>query len=113
MTWPEIYNQLKYWIPLTTVCTMIYRAYRQASKSITDWADKLMSNHLTDIQAATERSAVLLEEVRDNQISQGVKVDLVAIHSAKVASDLEKHEQEDGKVQRDILTTLEVLKDRS
>jgi len=113
MTWPEIYNQLKYWIPLTTVCTMIYRAYRQASKSITDWADKLMSNHLTHIQAATERSAVLLEEVRDNQAVQLEKAIYTAESVQKVAVDLEHHEQEDGKVQHDILTALEVLKDRS
>jgi len=113
MTGTQIYDAVKYWLPVTTFFTVGYSAYRSVLAKVTIWGNKLLENHLKHIQSATEESAKVLKEVRDNQISQGVKVDLVAAHVAKVANDLEKHEEADGEVQHQILTALEVLKDRT
>ena len=100
-----IYEAAKYWLPLLSICTLVYRAYRKATRGITMWADKLMLNHLTHIQTATEKSATLLEEVRDD----GKRTIELTI---QVARDLKDHQAKDDQIQGNILRDLAVLKDR-
>lgn len=38
-----------------TLATFIYRSYRKAKASITEWADTLLDNHATHMQASLER----------------------------------------------------------
>lgn len=100
-----IYEAAKYWLPLLSITTLVYRAYRKATRGITMWADKLMFNHLTHIQTATEKSATLLEEVRDDG-KRTIELTL------QVARDLKDYQALTGKAQGDILRDLAVLKDR-
>jgi hypothetical protein len=106
MTELQAYEALKFWLPITSGFTFVYGAYRSLKKSIGAWADMLLNNHLHSIEINTKQSAALLTEVRDD----GRKV---AENVAQVASDLKVHEGKDDEVQHSILSTLEVLKDRS
>ena len=91
MTAPDVYAALKFWLPMVTAFGLIIRAYHSAAGGITSWADKLLNNHLSHIQAGTERTATLLEQSQ---------------------RELKMYQKEDSAVQRNIVTALEVLKDR-
>lgn len=47
-----------------TLCTFIYRGYRKAKASVTEWANHLLENHATHMQASLAR----IEEQGDTQI---------------------------------------------
>jgi hypothetical protein len=99
------YEILKFWLPLISGFGLVIHGYRSAENGISAWADSLLNNHLHSIQAATEKTAATLVEVRDDGRKAATEV-------AKVRENLQKHQDADEKVQREILTTLEVLKDR-
>src|SRR5208282_5633904 len=107
MTGNQMYDAIKFWLPITTAFTVVYGAYRNVLTKVTIWGNQLLENHLTHIQSATEDSARVLKEVRDNQATQLVQATTTAVAVAKVAVDLEKHEEADGEVQQKILTALE------
>jgi len=91
MTAPDIYAAIKFWLPMVTAFGLIIKAYHSATTGITSWADKLLNNHLSHIQAATERTATLLEQAQREQ---------------------KEYQAKDAEVQQGIVTSLEVLKDR-
>lgn len=105
MTGQAIYEIIKFWLPLISGFGLVIKAYKSASSGITQWADSLLNNHLSHIQDATEKSASLLQEVRDDHRAAQVEV-------AGVRSDLKAHEAQALAVQQQILTGIEVLKDR-
>lgn len=76
---------------MTTAFGLVIGAYRSAAKGITSWADKLLNNHLSHIQIATEQTAMLL---------------------AQAQKDQKEYQDKDARVQQTIVTSLEILKDR-
>jgi len=118
-----VYEALKYWGPLLTICTLVWRAYHRVTDKVTVWADRLMHNHLAHIQAATEVSAKLLAAVYGHSQTAAIEVEKVAVDLKEyrtwvegVTRDLDKalreHADHDDKVQAEILRDLAVLKDR-
>lgn len=105
MNGPVIYEFVKFWLPVLTGFGMVFKAWRVARGGVTKWADSLLNNHLTHIQIATEQSAKLLVEVRDDH--RVAKQEITGIRS-----DLHTHEVATLAVQQQILTGIEVLKDR-
>jgi hypothetical protein len=91
MTAPDVYAALKFWLPMVTAFGLIIKAYHSAAGGITSWADKLLNNHLSHIQAATEKTAALLEQSQKEQ---------------------KAYQEKDALVQHDITTSLAILKDR-
>ena len=94
---------LRWWVPLVSVSVLVWKAYADAKKSVREWADKLFENHLAHIQAASEQGAASLQRLVEYQHDSAVAVQ-------KVAVDLEAHEQQDARVQAEILSGIEVLK---
>lgn len=105
MTGEAIYEIVKFWLPIATAFGLVIRGWKSAKGGVTQWADLLLNNHLSHIQTATEASASLLKEVRDNGVSAAAAV-------AQISQDLRLHEDSTLKVQRDILVGIEILKDR-
>ena len=108
-----IYALIKFWVPIATGFGLVIKAYFAVKHGvqgwktdITSWADALLNNHLNHIQAATETTANLLVEMRDANHQSAMAV-------ARVATDLRDHQEASMVVQHQILTGLEVLKDRS
>jgi hypothetical protein len=87
MTALAFYAALKFWLPMLTAFGLVIKAYKSAKVGVTAWADALLNNHLAHIQAATEATASLLREAQEYQ-------------------------RKDAETQRQIITSLEVLKDR-
>jgi hypothetical protein len=91
MTAIALYAAVKFWLPLLTAFGLVIKAYGSTKRGITAWADTLMNNHLSHIQAATEETARLLRDA--------------------IKSD-EEHRKADLEVLQEIKTGIEVLKDR-
>lgn len=91
MTLAVFYAALKFWLPIITAFTMVYKAYGSAKTGITAWADKLLNNHLSHIQSATEETANLMRE--------------------SIQAD-SKYREQDARVQQEIITGIEILRDR-
>ena len=117
MTAAILYAAFKFWLPLLTAFTFIYKGWKSATRGVTDWADSLLNNHLSHIQRYTEETAIavkqyaaaslaLLEEIRDDGKAAANAV-------AQVRSDLKGHQDDDMDIQGKILLGIEVLKDRT
>lgn len=89
-----IYEELKYWLPVVTLMTLVVKAFFSSKRAVGEYADKLLNNHLAHIEAYSERAALASES------------------GAKSAENLAKQIGEMARDQRDILTGIEVLKDR-
>lgn len=57
-------------ITWVTLCGFIYNGYRKAKSSVTTWADTLIQNHATHIQAAVEEQAAVLGRIESQQDRQ-------------------------------------------
>jgi uncharacterized membrane protein YgcG len=42
-------------LPWITIAGLLYRGYRKAKTSVTEWADTLLDNHATHMQASLAR----------------------------------------------------------
>jgi hypothetical protein len=91
MTAIAFYAALKFWLPMVTAFVLVIKAYRTLSSGVTTWADKLLNNHLSHIQTATEATATLL---------------------AQSHKDQQEYQKKDAETQQSIITSLEILKDR-
>ena len=101
----QFHDALTYWLPLLTICTIVYRAWNKATARVGAYADKLLKNHLSHIQENTAASAALLTEMRD-----GSKQTLELTRT--VHESLNLHMADDLKIQGEILKDLAILKDR-
>lgn len=106
----EIYEQLKYWLPVTTVLGLLFKAYTKARNSMSIWAGALIDNHMTHIQAATEKASDAVVQLanyhRDMLDSQHSMVS--TLHDMK--TELHEYAKDSLDVQSNIVTNLEVVK---
>jgi hypothetical protein len=51
------YDSLRFWLPLVSGFAIVVKAYMSAKKSVGEWASRLLNNHLSHIQAATQETA--------------------------------------------------------
>jgi hypothetical protein len=79
----EAYEFVKYWFPLITISLMIRKGWKSFKESIDAWADKMLNNHLTHIQSATETTVQLLREMKEDRKATAVKVEAVRIDLIK------------------------------
>lgn len=116
MTAIALYAALKFWLPMVTAFILICKGYTSGVNKLTTWADKLLNNHLSHIQTATEataatmlthaaKSALLLEEIRTDGSAAALSV-------AQVATNLKDAERRSTERQTEILRDLAILKDR-
>lgn len=116
MTALAFYAALKFWLPMLTGFTFVYSGWKSATRRITEWADRLLNNHLSHIQIATEDTAEAVKEYASASLKllEEIRNDgKAAAHAvAQVRSDLKEHEDADTDLQGKILLGIEVLKDR-
>jgi hypothetical protein len=67
------YSEIKYWLPLISIATILWKA----RTAVTEWADKLFSNHLSHIEEATVSNAKEAKETNVILNTQSGKLDMV------------------------------------
>lgn len=108
-----VYTAAKYWIPLSTLFVMVFKAYTSGKRSIGAWAEKLLSNHLTHIQAATE--STVLETKKTNVLLEtaAVKQDATSKEVTESKNLLKDNAEKQLQVWQGVVKTLAVLEDRT
>lgn len=127
----DVYEAVKYWGPLAGAFLMVYRSYKKAGQKLTEWADKLLNNHLHHIQEATQATVMLLRDMKeqDSQVAErveNVRINLescqVPIHDGRAVSvvnmeslgmihaELRNHMKNDEEVQDRILKSLDEIR---
>jgi hypothetical protein len=109
-TWYEI---LRWWLPIITVITLVVKAYLSVKKSIGEWTNKLLDNHLAHIEKAsisteaeTKITNKLLGQVSDQHQTLEKKVDSVFVN-------MNMHQEKQMHMWDTISKTLVILEDRS
>ena len=124
----SIYEIIKFWLPIVTAFGFILRGYHTITRNVSEWADKLLHNHLSHIEQNTAQSVVLLAGVRDWQDKEGLKIETHLIRMgadmvdnqkdlvehrgrleenlAKVAVELAAYQKRDEEIQRNILKSV-------
>lgn len=87
-----LYEAVKFWLPLMTIGTLLVKAYLTTKKNIGGWAEKLLSNHLSHIQKATETT------VAETKITNELLI---------------QHTEKEMSVWAGVVNTLAVLEDRT
>lgn len=109
----SFYAGLKFWLPLASAFALTIKAYSTAKKNLSEWADKLLNNHLTHIEAATTLTHT--ETVKTNTLlaSQALQAGTVAKHVEEVKTTLNDHTDKEMQVWQGVVNTLAILEDRS
>lgn len=109
----SFYAGLKFWLPLASAFALIIKAYGTAKKNVSEWADKLLNNHLTHIEAAT--GATHTETIKTNTLlASAALADMdVARKVADTRVALDTYNEKHEKVWQGVLNTLTVLEDRT
>lgn len=112
MTWLAVYAFIKYWLPMTTAAGLLFKLYfiirnavRRTMDDIGIWANTLLDNHLTHIQASAEQASASLKELSETNRE-------VASSMKSMREDFQETQVENLRVQSNILTGIEVLRDR-
>lgn len=100
------YDYLKYWGPIITFFVLVVRAYLTAKKNIGTWADKLLTNHLSHIEASTTNTVSETQKTNKLLENQALKADAVA-------AALKEHSDKEMQVWETVSKTLVVLEDRT
>lgn len=92
---------------------LISKAYFTSKKSIGEWANKLLTNHLAHIQVATETTVA--ETKKTNALlDKAAQSDLVVAERVQsVAQSLNSHTEKQMEVWTGVVKTLSVLEDRT
>jgi hypothetical protein len=99
-------EQLRWWLPIISAFGIVIKAYTGAKKNVSDFCDKLLSNHLAHIEVATVSNA---EEAKQTNV-------LLRDHSGKlelVQNTLADHQEKNLIVWQGVLESLTVLKERT
>lgn len=87
-----MYGELKFWLPMISGFSLAAGIWFKAKKSMQEWASKLLDNHLSHIQTATENTAASLSGLTQALIN---------------------HEEKEMQVWQGVVRTLDVLEDRT
>jgi hypothetical protein len=108
----EIYEQLKFWLPVSTFLALVYKAYTKAKDGVSMWAETLLDNHMAHIQGASERASdavVSLASYHKDMLES--QKDLVKTLSS-VKEDFHEYSRENARTQAAIATGIEVIKSK-
>jgi hypothetical protein len=65
-----LYEQLRWWLPIISAFGLVIKAYTSTKKSVTEFAERLLNNHLSGIETATisteKETKVTNSLLRDN-----------------------------------------------
>lgn len=109
----EVYAALKFWLPLATAFTLVYKAYTSAKKNIGEWAHTLLNNHLAHVQDATEQTVLETKKTNDLLQSSALKDTETQRYVLDVKMSLAEHNEKELQVWGGIVNTLAILEDRT
>ena len=98
----SVYTELKYWLPLVTIATIIWKA----KTAVTGWADQLLNNHLHSIQTATQSTEI--ETKKTNAILTDNTGRLEMLRST-----VADHQDKEMTTWAGVVNTLAVIEDRT
>lgn len=96
ITSPELYEIIKFWLPLTTAGGLIVKAYLTFKKGVTTFADRIFTGHLAGIQTNIDTVATSIQTLCS--ISKENMAEVRALRAS-----VDKQEISDGKAENDIL----------
>ena len=107
------YEVIKWWLPIVSAGGIVIKAYLTAKKSISEYAEKLLNNHLAGIEAATKsteaetkRTNALLKDSGDHYQAVATKLDTAF-------ETMSQHHEKQLFVWDSVSKTLAVLEDRT
>ena len=101
-----IIEQIRWWLPIISAFGLVIKAYTSGKKNVSEFCDRLLSNHLTHIEAATVSNA---EEAKQTNV-------LLKDHSGKldmVQNTLSVQHDKQLQVWAGVTEALIVLKERT
>jgi hypothetical protein len=106
MTDPQLYTELKYWMPLISAFLLIIKAYSTAKTKIAGFCHTLLNNHLSHIESATTSTELETKKTNSLLSAQSDKLERVqAMLSNQHGKQLE--------VWQGIVESLVILKERT
>jgi hypothetical protein len=100
------YEQLRWWLPIISAFGLVIKAYTSTKKGVTEFAERLLDNHLAGIEAATTSTEVLTKKTNELLAGQSGKIDMVQ-------STLHDQQAKNLQVWAGILESLTILKERT
>lgn len=107
-----VYTFIKFWLPMVTFLGLLAKGGQIAGERISAWANTFLDNHMLHIQESAEKAAVAVTELtkyhEHNTDLQKEMVDQLT----GLRADFAEHGKEMLQTQHQIITGIEVLKDR-
>jgi hypothetical protein len=100
------YEMVKYWLPLVSAGGLVVKAYLTAKKNISEYAARLLDNHLSGIEAATKSTEV--ETKTTNRLLADVSG-----QNTLVLNTMNQHQEKQMLVWDGVVKTLAILEDRT
>jgi len=113
MTLSVLYEQLKFWLPVTTVITLIIKAWLSAKKATQTWANTMLDNHMAHIQESSEQASKAVIELAGYHKEMLVQQRELVSNMTLMQRDFHDHVLEDARVQTQIASALEVIKSQT
>lgn len=63
--WQVISEVSRVWVPIIGTATVVYRVYASSKKTVTNFFDKLLDNHLAHVQGSLDALYILQKEQND------------------------------------------------
>jgi len=108
----SIYALITFWLPIITAVSLSIKAFlairkmfRSTKTAISEWANALLDNHMTHIQAAVEDASKSIGQMAESNRE-------LVTTMKEMRTDFQQSYRENDRKQTVILTSLEVLKDR-
>lgn len=99
-------DQLRWWLPLVSGFGIVIKAYFSAKKSVTDFAERLLNNHLSGIEAATQSTELLTRHTNE----------ILTNHTSKmenVQAVIADHNEKEMAIWQGVIESLILLKERT
>lgn len=97
-----IYSEMKFWLPFVTVMGLVWKA----RAAVNGWAEKLFTNHLHHIEAATIATVEETKKTNGLLKDSAGKLDMVQ-------NTMSNHHDKQLQVWQGVVGTLSVLEDRT
>jgi hypothetical protein len=112
MTPPAIYALIRFWLPLVTFFGLLIKGALLAGKRISNWADTFLDNHMNHIQESAEKAAVAVTELTKYHEGATILQKEMVSQLTGIRSELSEQGKQILGTQHQIITGIEILKDR-
>jgi hypothetical protein len=101
-----LYHEAKFWLPMVTIFGIVIKAWLSSKQGVSDWADKLLNNHLAGIETATQSTETETKKTNELLRDHAGKLDMVQ-------ATLSEHHEHQLEAWKGITESLIILKERT